>query len=87
MTTSEKKQKPKQPPRVTPKRLFFDMMDAANASGMPCDRINAVHDAVRELADSIKRLIECPDYRGISTHEMSNACKAHHEWNGGQHEE
>jgi hypothetical protein len=82
------KEKPKTNPLpITTKRLFFDMMDAAAATGMPCVRINLVHDAIRAMDDALKGVIECPDYRDISTLQMRAACKARHDWNGGNHAE
>ena len=87
MTTGKRKQK-EQPKLTTPKRLFVDMMDAAHASGMPCDRINAVADAVHALESAVTGLILCRDYRenATATREMTEARKAHFTWIGGNDE-
>jgi hypothetical protein len=79
---------------ITTKRLFFDMMDAAVAGGMPCARINLVHDAIRAMEAALTAMLACqPAFDQSATHDglticeaLAKARKAHHDWIGGNHE-
>lgn len=68
--------------KLPPQRLFYDMMDAAQASGMPVQRINTVHDAIVRLIVALRKveMVESPVI-------ASEAVLALDHWKGGNNEE